>query len=101
MIKTCYSHCHSGRSVLRTTYQPGLPLVEQGALLRVKQRDHTHHTIILFHYNNILYTHLHRIQAQGIHTKGANTIRACSPHIGCTSNNKLIPHLLKCSCSCW
>ena len=85
MNKTCYSHCHSGCSALRTTYQLGLPLVEQDVLLRV-MKEITNiiiYTIIFIslHTN----TRLHHMQAQDTHKmcKHYMHVHTHAPHIGC------------------
>ena len=81
MNKTCYGHCHSSCSVLRATYQLGLPLIEQDTLLRVIKEITNTILLFLFHY---IQTHAYNHKTR---TKCANTnmhVHTHTPHIGYT-----------------
>ena len=79
MNKTCYGHCHSGCSVLRTTYQLGLPLVELDALLRVMKEITNITLLFLFHYIQTHYTQAQDTQkVQTLYTH----VHTHTPHIG-------------------
>ena len=81
--KTDYGHCHSGCSVLRTTYQLGLPLIEQDALLRAKKEITYIILLFLFHYIHMLTSNTGTRHTQKVQTLYTH-IHTHTPHIGCT-----------------